>query len=298
MRTDRVSEEMRRNSVGLGILAKAQNHPPEERTPCLGTIAVSEKHCCVVFCVLLCGTEIQDTDLVMVDKTLTNICFEDPIIYSNVGPGFLLCVQLYSSSVANNPSTRTSGSRRRSRLGGSLGLSSGSRIRTVEPGRGPAPLPATLGPKSSLLAHTSLTLQHVQEAFKSHDLSFAAAEEDPFGLPLYGDMCCRLVAQPLCMIQPLISGRLQVTLGQDPRRWKEVYGVLRGQELLCFQSPEDLEGEDKPSVVIPIKKVCPEHVDGLIFGFGLSSQKCSEGNGVIGCETSQVPRWSLGANLD
>lgn len=96
------------------------------------------------------------------------------------------------------------------------------------------------GPKYSLLAHTSLTLQHVQEAFKSHDLSVAATgysstslaflralpsppirspylclafpEEDAFWLPLYGNMCCRLVAQPLCMVQPLISGRLQVTV--------------------------------------------------------------------------------------
>lgn len=96
------------------------------------------------------------------------------------------------------------------------------------------------------------------------------------------------MASPLCFIQ----------LGQDPHRWEDVYGVLRGQELLCFQSPEDLEGQDRPSVVIPIKKVCPEHVGGLIFGFGLSSQKCSVGNGVIDCQTSQVLRWSLGANQD
>lgn len=75
-------------------------------------------------------------------------------------------------------------------------------------------------------------------------------------------------------------------LGQDLHRWKDVYAILRGQELLGFQSPEDLEGEDKPSVVIPIKKVCPEHVGGMSFGFGLSSQKCSAGNGVIGCRTS------------
>lgn len=32
----------------------------------------------------------------------------------------------------------------------------------------------------------------------------------PEWLPLYGNMCCRLVAQPLCMIQPVISGQLEV----------------------------------------------------------------------------------------
>lgn len=92
------------------------------------------------------------------------------------------------------------------------------------------------GPKFSLLAHTTLRLEHVQEGFKTHDLSLAAAgdlfslcsfplvstpryliprllsspEDDPFWLPLYGSMCCRLVAQPLCMIQPIISGQVKV----------------------------------------------------------------------------------------
>lgn len=92
------------------------------------------------------------------------------------------------------------------------------------------------GPKFSLLAHTTLRLEHVREGFKTHDLSLAAAgdlfslcsfplvsapryliprllsspEDDPFWLPLYGSMCCRLVAQPLCMIQPIMSGQFKV----------------------------------------------------------------------------------------
>ena len=88
------------------------------------------------------------------------------------------------------------------------------------------------GPKYNLLAHTTLRLEHVQEAFKTHDLSLAATgelqilslssspllvsnlfvfpEDNPFWLPLYGNMCCRLVAQPLCMTQPIISGQLKV----------------------------------------------------------------------------------------
>lgn len=40
----------------------------------------SEQHCWAMFCMLQCGTEVQNTDLVMVDKMLTDICFEDPII--------------------------------------------------------------------------------------------------------------------------------------------------------------------------------------------------------------------------
>lgn len=35
-------------------------------------------------------------------------------------------------------------------------------------------------------------------------------EENPAWLPLYGSVCCRLAAQPLCMTQPTASGTLRV----------------------------------------------------------------------------------------
>lgn len=200
------------------------------------------------------------------------------------------------------------------------------------------------GPKYSLLAHTSLTLQHVQEAFKSHDLSlaatgssctssaFARALSSPLIPSLYLCFQRRMLSGCPCMAtcaaawSPSLSASFSLSLAagcrlrcQDFAPWLPVNAAScftpwplpsvssswgraltagkmstassGGQELLCFQSPEDLEGEDKPSVVIPIKKVCPEHVGGRISGFGLSSQKCSEGNGVIVCLTSQVPHW-------
>lgn len=36
------------------------------------------------------------------------------------------------------------------------------------------------------------------------------AEECSYWLPLYGSMCCRLAAQPLCMTQQMMSGCLKV----------------------------------------------------------------------------------------
>ncbi|TDH02270.1 hypothetical protein EPR50_G00171370 [Perca flavescens] len=191
---------------------------------------------------------------------------------SEVGPGFQLRVELYSSCTVEDFSPGALGPRRANRLGGSVGCSSGKKIRAafesaavcgssggnVEPGRVSPPLSpdlSTLGPKYNLLAHTTLRIEHVQEGFKTHDLSLAATEDNPFWLPLYGNMCCRLVAQPLCMIQPMISGQLKVKLGEDLNCWENVYGVLREQSLLCYQSQEDLESEDKLLLVIPIKKV-------------------------------------------
>ncbi|XP_047185568.1 rhotekin-like isoform X3 [Scophthalmus maximus] len=269
------------------ILQRAGRRPSEDTVPCKGKVALSdlriplmwkdseyfknkgELHRCAVFCLLQCDTEIYDTGLVMVDRTLTDICFEDTVIFNEVDPGFHLRVELYSSCVVEDFSPGALGPRRVSRLGGSLGGSSGKKIRAAfesaaicgyvssgedaGPGSVSPPAPphlSALGPKYNLVAHATLTVEHVQEGFKTHDLSLAAAE----WLPLYGNMCCRLVAQPLCMIQPVISGQLEVKLGEDLDCWENVYGILRGQSLLCYESQEDVESEDEPLLVIPIKK--------------------------------------------
>ncbi|XP_039471653.1 rhotekin-like [Oreochromis aureus] len=275
------------------ILQSVGCRPSDDLVPCTGKVALSdlriplmwkdseyfknkgELHRCAVFCLIQCGTEIHDTDLVMVDRTLTDICFENTIIFSEVSPGFQLRVELYSSCVVDEFSPGAIGSWRVSRLGGSLGCSSGKKIRaafesaavcgsissggdvrsgSVPPALSPDML--TLGPKYNLLAHTTLRIEHVREGFKTHDLSLSATEDNPFWLPLYGSMCCCLVAQPLCMIQPVISGQIKIKLSseEDCNYPETVYGVLKRQALLCYQSQEDLESQDNPLLEIPIRK--------------------------------------------
>lgn len=273
------------------ILQRAGRRPSRDIAACSGKVALSdlriplmwkdseyfknkgELHRCAVFCLLQCGTEIHDTDLVMVDRTLTDICFEDTIVFNQVSPGFQLRVELYSSCAEEDFSAGAPGPRRMSLLGGSLGCSSGKKIRAAfesatvcgsissgedegaESVSPPAsPRRSAQGPKYNLLAHTTLTIEHVQEGFKTRDLSLTAAEDSSFWLPLYGSMCCRLVAQPLCMIQPIISGQLKVKLGEDLNCWRNVFGVLRGQNLLCYQSQEELEAADEPILEIHIRK--------------------------------------------
>ena len=51
-------------------------------------------------------------------------------------------------------------------------------------------------------------------------------EENPAWLPLYGSVCCRLVAQPLCMTQPTASGTLRVQV-RGPEEWKGSGSILR-----------------------------------------------------------------------
>lgn len=40
----------------------------------------AELHRCAVFCLLQLGGEIFDTDMVIVDRTLTDICFDNTIV--------------------------------------------------------------------------------------------------------------------------------------------------------------------------------------------------------------------------
>ncbi|KAM4720243.1 rhotekin-like isoform 2-T2 [Anableps anableps] len=273
------------------ILERVGHRISENAVPCTGKLSLSdlriplmwkdseyfknkgELHHCAVFCLLQCGTEIYDTDLVMVDRTLTDICFEDTIIINKVGPGFQLRVELYSCCAVEDFSLAAPTPRRMSFLGGSLGCSSGKKIRAafesaaacghvsfgggnIRPGHvsPPSVHQSALGAKYNLLAHTTLSIEHVREGFKTHDLTLSTTEDSPYWLPLYGKMCCRLVAQPLCMIQTVISGQLKLKLEEDVGHWENFYCVLVGQTLLCYQNQEDLESEKEPFLVIPITK--------------------------------------------
>ncbi|XP_052393840.1 rhotekin isoform X2 [Carassius gibelio] len=271
----------------------------DQRLPCSGKIAISdiriplmwkdseyfknkgELHQCAVFCLLQVGTEIHDTDLVIVDRTLTDICFVEPVIFTDVPPGFDLRVELYSCCVEEEFNTGFS-TRRLSRLGSASSKkfmasletaascssqSSGTRSGESSPrGESPVLLPvlSERGPKYHLLAHTSLTLCHVQNSFRTHDLTISDTEESSFWLPLYGNMCCRLVAQPLCMTQVVMCGKLRIRSETNPEDWRDVYSVLSGSDLKCYQPQDDADSLETPLFTIPINKetrVCARERD-------------------------------------
>ncbi|KAM6965110.1 rhotekin [Aplochiton taeniatus] len=258
--------------------------PMDDRLPCKGKVAISdlriplmwkdteyfknkgELHRCAVFCLLQLGGEIFDTDMVMVDRTLTDICFDNTIVFSEASPGFELRLELYSCCSEDDYSAGSTPRKLASKLSSSLGRSAGKKLRAaMEPGacspvsNGGAPLllpvPSVPGPKYHLLAHTTLSLSHVQDGFRTHDLTISGNEECSYWLPLYGSMCCRLAAQPLCMTQKVMSGCLKVKqLGGDPQAWKTVYGVLKGTNLSCYHRQEDVEANIEPAFTISINK--------------------------------------------
>ncbi|XP_042555724.1 rhotekin isoform X3 [Dipodomys spectabilis] len=222
------------------VLGKTSRRPsdsrlPAERTPCRGRVCISDLriplmwkdteyfknkgdlHRWAVFLLLQLGEQIQDTEMILVDRTLTDISFQNNVLFTEAGPDFELRLELYGACVDEEGALAGAPKRLATKLSSSLGRSSGKRVRaSLDSAAGSAsstillPTPAVGGPRYHLLAHTTLTLAAVQDGFRTHDLTLASHEENPAWLPLYGSVCCRLAAQPLCMTQPTASGTLRV----------------------------------------------------------------------------------------
>ncbi|XP_041442155.1 rhotekin-like [Xenopus laevis] len=224
-----------------------------------------ELHRCAVFCALQLRGEVCDTELVFVDRTSTDICFENPIVFSDVDPGFDLHLQLYSCSVDEDFSLSGTPRRLSTKLNSSLGRSSGRRVRAAldgtqgspfsNGGGGPVllPTPSVQGPKFQLLAHTRLTLADVQDGFRTHDLTISGTDESSGWLPLYGSVCCRLTAQPDCMNQEMMSGFLQIQ-AREQHSWERVFCALRGCRLLCFRQRNKVDSAAEPELTISVNK--------------------------------------------
>ncbi|XP_040184827.1 rhotekin isoform X1 [Rana temporaria] len=252
----------------------------DDRLPCKGKLSISdlriplmwkdseyfknkgELHRCAVFCALQIRGEVCDTEMVFVDRTATDICFENPIVFSDVEPGFELSLQLYSCAVDEDFSLSGTPRRLSTKLSNSLGRSSGRRVRASMEGAcsngggSPVllPVPSVPGPKFLLLAHTKLTLADVQDGFRTHDLTMNSSDESSCWLPLYGSVCCRLTAQPDCMNQDMISGYLQIQ-ARGQAGWQRMYCVLRGCRLLCYTQPcEKGSASPEPELTVFVNK--------------------------------------------
>ncbi|CAH7133241.1 rhotekin isoform X1 [Phodopus roborovskii] len=253
--------------------------PPPERSPCRGRVCISDLriplmwkdteyfknkgdlHRWAVFLLLQLGEQIQDTEMVLVDRTLPDISFQNNVLFAEAGPDFELRLELYGACVEEEGALAGAPKRLATKLSSSLGRSSGKRVRASLDSAGGSgnspillPTPAVGGPRYHLLAHTTLTLAAVQDGFRTHDLTLASHEENPAWLPLYGSVCCRLAAQPLCMTQPTASGTLRVQQVGELRNGTLVHGVLKGTKLFCYWRSEEADTGQEPLFTIAINK--------------------------------------------
>ncbi|XP_006089775.1 rhotekin-2 [Myotis lucifugus] len=251
------------------------NFESKERTACKGKLAISDiriplmwkdsdhfsnkeqSQRYAIFCLFKMGAEVFDTDMVIVDKTITDICFENVTIFNEARPDFQIKVEVYSccteeSSITNTPRKLAK------KLKTSISKATGKKMHSVLQEDHETCLSfgsAISGAKYNLLAHATLTLENAEDNFKTHNLSINGNEESSFWLPLFGNMCCRLVAQPACMAEDAFAGFLnQQQMLEGLISWRRLYCVLRGGKLYCFYTPEEIEAKVEPALVVPINK--------------------------------------------
>ncbi|XP_032890178.1 rhotekin-2 isoform X1 [Amblyraja radiata] len=263
------------------ILAKVSRRSSKAETkehmPCSGKIAISDiriplmwkdtdhfndrgrSQRFAVFCLLKVESQIFETEMVIVDKALTDICFEDLIIFNDVKSNFELKLELYSCCMDEVSSITNTPKRLARKLSSSLTRSSRKKLLTaLESGDHGSLLltnPVAAGAKYHLLAETTLNLDDVETGFRTHSLAIIGNEEASFWLPLYGHVCSRLVAQPECMTKDMMAGYLnqQQNVGGLPN-WTRLYCVLKRGYLTAYYSPEEIEAQMDPALNIAIDK--------------------------------------------
>uniref|UniRef100_A0A3Q0RMF7 Rhotekin 2 n=1 Tax=Amphilophus citrinellus TaxID=61819 RepID=A0A3Q0RMF7_AMPCI len=247
------------------------------RLPCNGTIALSglriplmwrdsdhfnnrgSSRRVAVFCLMQIGSEVFDTEMVVVDRSVTDICFEGVTIFKEAVPHFELKVELWSCALEEELTLVNTPKKLAKKLRSSFGKSTGrklcSLLDTPDPDTFLQHNPIPSGTKYSLLAYTTLCLPEAEGSFQSHSLIVLQDAEWSSWLPLYGNLCCRLVAQPACMTQTMMAGYLsQKQSVEGMNRCCSLYCVLSAGFLSCFFTPEEIDAKVQPILKVPINK--------------------------------------------
>uniref|UniRef100_A0A667Z4X9 Rhotekin 2 n=1 Tax=Myripristis murdjan TaxID=586833 RepID=A0A667Z4X9_9TELE len=248
-----------------------------DRLPCNGKVAISglriplmwkdsdhfnnrgSSRRVAVFCLMQIGSEVFDTEMVVVDRSVTDICFEGITIFNEAVPQFELRVELWSCAVEEELTLSNTPKKLAKKLRNSFGKAGGKKLcpllDTPDPDTFLQCNPIPCGAKYSLLASTKLCLPQAEGSFQSHSLIVLQDADWSSWLPLYGNLCCRLVAQPACMTQSMMTGYLsQRQSVQGVYRCCTLYCVLSAGTLSCYFTPEEIDAKVEPSMNIPINK--------------------------------------------
>ncbi|XP_059175381.1 rhotekin-like isoform X3 [Physella acuta] len=209
-----------------------------------------------VFCMLKVGTEIYDTTMISdVDRSMTDITFEDVVLFDDVPHDFEMKFEVYCHklheelSVANTPKKLR---KKINDLSGSVGRSVGKRLSGLNDADVIGNM--VLGPKFELVAKGSLQLSDVDKSVRTFDLQLETnTDGQVHELPLFGHYCCRLAALPHCLTHPTVTGYLNLQEDDDLSKWKRYWCSLKNLQLACWSSPDDVE-VIQPLLTIPVTK--------------------------------------------
>ncbi|XP_042224235.1 rhotekin-like isoform X2 [Homarus americanus] len=186
-----------------------------------------------VFVLLKIGTEIYDTVMVNpVDRSMTDICFDDIIVFNNIQSNFDCNLEVYSHVLQNDLTMASTPRKLKRTLHSSISRTVGRKLAASlrdELSNG------EMGPKFELVATAKLSLDNVSNNTATFDLAMENIENQVSQLPLFGHFCCRLAAQPDCSTQERIAGYAHVQESEHQQSWCRV----SGWQLEVWGSKED-----------------------------------------------------------
>ncbi|KAK7902068.1 hypothetical protein WMY93_018837 [Mugilogobius chulae] len=270
-----LSEMHRRDA--MDIVARLADAHTDKRTPCHGTVALSglripllwrdsdhfnnrgSSRRVALFCLMHIGSEVFDTEMVVVDRSITDICFEGVHIFKEALPQFELKVELWSCALEEELTLVNTPKKLAKKFRNSFGKSAGKKLcpllDTPDPETFLQYNPVPSGSKYNLLAYTTLRLPQAEGSFQSLSLTVVQNSEWSSWLPLYGNLCCRLVAQPVCMTQSMKSGYLCQKLNvEGMNRSRHLYCELSAGILSCYFTPEEVQAKLDPTLKLPINQ--------------------------------------------
>uniref|UniRef100_A0A3Q3WMR1 PH domain-containing protein n=1 Tax=Mola mola TaxID=94237 RepID=A0A3Q3WMR1_MOLML len=205
------------------------------------------------------GSEVFDTQMMVVDRSMTDICFEGVSIFKEAFPQFELSVELWSCAQEEELTLVNTPKKLAKKLRNSFGKTAGKKLCPLLDSPDPETFlqynPIPPGAKYSLLAYTTLRLPEAEGSFQSHSLIVLQDAEWSSWLPLYGNLCCKLVAQPVCMTQNMMTGYLSEKQSANGiHHCCRLYCVLSTGFLSCYFTPEEIDAKVEPSLKVAINK--------------------------------------------
>ncbi|CAG2202115.1 unnamed protein product [Mytilus edulis] len=202
-------------------------------------------------------SDIYDTSMINnVDRSMTDLTFDDTLVFENVPHDFECKVEIFCHKLHEDltiASTPKKLKKKINDLSGSVGRSVGKRLSGLHDTDIIGNM--VLGPRFDMVAQGTMTLLGVNDSVGTFDLVVEPVSDSNSSceLPLFGHYCCRIVAQPLSLINPVHVGYLNLQEDDDLAKWKRYWCVLKNLKLDFWSSSDDVEVTE-PLVTIPITK--------------------------------------------
>jgi len=217
-----------------------------------------------VFCLVRIGTDIFDTSLLCpVDRSLTDISFNDVILFSNVEPDFELKLEVYAVMMETDLTIASTPRKIKNTIHSSISRTVGKRLASTLKDE----LNNTkIGPKFELIATATLCLGETSDLPHTHDLQLISNTSNfPSNninnnsnqlnnkLPLFGHFCCRLAIQPDFMKANYFAGNLQMIFPRNGQLF-DGYARLQAFKISLWNDQRSFENGDCASYAIDVTR--------------------------------------------